>query len=137
MAHALYGYDGPCRNIHGHSYELSLTVSGKPLRDPGHPKAGMVMDFSVLRSIAEERVLKHFDHALVVNGLSPHREIKNNGGLFEKLISVDYQPTCENLLLDFVERIRPNLPEGVSLHHMTLKETASSYAEWFAEDNNA
>lgn len=33
MAHALFGYDGPCKDIHGHSYKLSVTVSGKPVAD--------------------------------------------------------------------------------------------------------
>ncbi len=28
MAHALYGYDGPCKNIHGHSYQLEVTIAG-------------------------------------------------------------------------------------------------------------
>ncbi len=32
MAHALLGYKGPCKHIHGHSYELFVTVKGKPDR---------------------------------------------------------------------------------------------------------
>ena len=41
--HALYGYDGKCRNVHGHSYKLSVTVIGQPINDPNHVKFGMVM----------------------------------------------------------------------------------------------
>ena len=47
-AHALEGYDGPCREIHGHSYRLFVTVKGVPERNPAHPKCGMVMGFGVL-----------------------------------------------------------------------------------------
>ena len=45
---------------------------------------------------------------------------------------VDYQPTCENMLLDFVKRIQPRLSNGVTLHSLKLNETANSFAEWFA-----
>ena len=37
-AHALYGYDGKCKNIHGHNYKLSVTVVGAPIEDKSHPK---------------------------------------------------------------------------------------------------
>ncbi|HQQ12325.1 MAG TPA: 6-carboxytetrahydropterin synthase, partial [Bacteroidales bacterium] len=51
MAHALLGYDGPCRNVHGHSYELIVTVIGEPIAETGHVKLGMVMDFGDLKRI--------------------------------------------------------------------------------------
>ena len=51
MAHALWNYDGPCRNIHGHSYELLVTISGHPITDENSPKLGMVMDFGDLKKI--------------------------------------------------------------------------------------
>lgn len=44
-AHALEGYDGLCREIHGHSYRLFVTVKGTPCADESNPKFGMVMDF--------------------------------------------------------------------------------------------
>ena len=51
MAHALAGYDGPCREIHGHSYKLFVTVRGIPEQNPNSPKFGMVMDFGDLKRI--------------------------------------------------------------------------------------
>ncbi|HQH18564.1 MAG TPA: 6-carboxytetrahydropterin synthase, partial [Bacteroidales bacterium] len=47
MAHALWGYDGPCKNIHGHSYYLYVTIIGSPINNPQSPKNGMVIDYSV------------------------------------------------------------------------------------------
>jgi 6-pyruvoyltetrahydropterin/6-carboxytetrahydropterin synthase len=67
MAHALKGYDGPCRNIHGHSYELYVTVIGKPLNDAGSPKNGMLMDFGDLKKIVRKCIVEEFDHGLVLN----------------------------------------------------------------------
>ena len=68
--HALYGYDGLCKNVHGHSYKLSVTVVGKPIEDQSHVKFGMVMDFSDLKAIVNTLIVKPFDHAAVM--LSDH-----------------------------------------------------------------
>jgi len=135
MAHALYGYDGPCKNIHGHSYVMQVTVIGEPIEDGSHVKNGMVMDFSDLKKIVKEKIVDDVDHALVLNGDSPHRDLKNLNETFEKIIFVPYQPTCENLLIDFKNRIQKYLPTNVKLQSMRLSETASSYSEWFADDN--
>lgn len=134
MAHALYGYDGPCKNIHGHSYQLEVTVAGKALNDPSNPKHGMVMDFTDLKKIVREQIIDRLDHALLLNGNSPHRNIPQLDANFEQVIFVDYQPTCENMLLDFVDRVRGLLPSHVKLVTMKLKETPHSFAEWQAGD---
>lgn len=130
MAHALYGYDGPCKNIHGHSYSLSVSIIGKVKDKKNHSKNGMVVDFSELKEIVKSNIVDKFDHALVLNAISPHKK-------FEKVILVNYQPTCENLLIDFVKKIKPRLPKNIHLHHLCLRETSTSYAEWYAEDNKS
>ena len=135
MAHALYGYDGACKNIHGHSYVLLVSVIGEPVSDASHVKNGMVIDFSDLKKIVKEKIVDEVDHALVLNGDSPHRQLENLNSNFEKIIFVPYQPTCENLLIDFKNRIEKLLPQTVRLQSMRLSETTSSYAEWFADDN--
>lgn len=135
MAHALVGYDGLCKNIHGHSYILWVTLIGTPLSDNENPKNGMVLDFSVLSKLVKSNIIEVFDHALLLNNNAP-KEIStlliNN---FEKLTLLNYQPTCENLLIDFSERIKKLLPETVSLFSLKLQETETACAEWFAEDN--
>lgn len=134
-AHALGGYDGPCREIHGHSYRLFVTIKGTPSRDEQNPKQGMVMDFGVLKKIVHEEIISRFDHALVLRSTADKELLKLLTAQFDNLIEVDYQPTCENMLDDFSRRITSRLPEGVTLHSLRLHETASSYAEWYAEDN--
>lgn len=135
MAHALYGYDGLCRHVHGHSYLLTVTLIGEPIKDETSPKFGMVMDFSDLKKIVNEEVVDQFDHALVVNKNTPHKEFAAIKLLSDRTILADYQPSCENLLVDFVERISKKLPGHVELHSAKLHETQTSYAEWFASDN--
>jgi 6-pyruvoyltetrahydropterin/6-carboxytetrahydropterin synthase len=134
MAHALYGHNGACKNIHGHSYQLSVTVKGIPLEQEGHSSNGMVMDFSDLKKIVKENIFDIFDHALVLNSNSPQATIDLKG-IAEKLILLPYQPTCENMLVDFAERIKNHLPKDIILQRLLLRETATSYAEWVAEDN--
>jgi 6-pyruvoyltetrahydropterin/6-carboxytetrahydropterin synthase len=134
MAHILEGYDGPCRNVHGHSYKLEVTVIGYPISDSKNPKYGMVMDFGQLKSIVNRRIVSRFDHVLLVNSNSKLLSIADKLSL-GKIEVVDYQPTCENLLIHFAKLISNELPPEVVLHHLKLHETATSYAEWFASDN--
>jgi len=135
-AHALDGYDGPCREIHGHSYRLFVTVKGTPSKEEGDPKCGMVMDFGLLKRIVGEEVVARLDHALVLRATPDNRELRRTlAARFSNIVEVDYQPTCENMLADFARRIGARLPEGVALHSLRLHETATSFAEWFAEDN--
>jgi len=134
-AHALHGYDGPCKSIHGHSYELSVTVTGTPVSDKESPKNGMVMDFGDLKKIIKKNIIDAVDHALILNKDYPAEDIQKIGEAFCNIVWVDYQPTSENLLVDFSKRIISLLPEGVKLYSLKLRETANSYAEWYAVDN--
>lgn len=135
MAHALHGYDGLCKNIHGHTYRLSVTLIGKTIQEEGHVKQGMVIDFSDFKKIVKEKVVDVFDHTLVLNANSPHAKIQGLADNFERLILTDYQPSCENLLIDILSRINANLPSNVELCNVRLEETPTSYAEWFKSDN--
>ena len=134
-AHALLGYDGPCKNIHGHSYKLAVTVLGEPLNDSYSPKHGMVMDFGVLKQIVNDNIVKPFDHALILNAKTENIDLLLTKSMFEKLILSDYQPSCENFLIDFVERIKNKLPQNIKLFSIRLDETSNSFAEWYAADN--
>ncbi len=135
MAHALLGYDGSCKYVHGHSYGLSVTVIGNPIENDKDPKLGMVIDFGDLKKIVWETVISEFDHALVINSKSPMERLKNSNEMFDKVIQVDFQPTSENLVSYYADRISDKLPNGLKLHNLTLRETATSYAEWYAADN--
>jgi len=134
-AHALRGYDGPCKSIHGHSYELAVTVTGTPVGDKESPKTGMVMDFGDLKKIIKKNIIDSVDHALILNKDYPVEDVQKIREVFCNIVWVDYQPTSENLLDDFSKKIIPLLPEGVKLFSLRLRETANSYAEWYASDN--
>ena len=133
MAHALHGYDGLCKNIHGHSYRLWVTLRGPILEDHGHKKDGMVLDFGLLKQLVKPNIIDKYDHSLVLNANSPHANIDLSA--FEKVYFLPYQPTSENLVNDFVSIIKNQLPTNVELYKVVLSETANSFAEWCLDDN--
>ena len=135
-AHALYGYDGKCKNIHGHNYKLFVTVIGSPTSDSSNVKFGMVMDFDDLKKIVKSEIIKEFDHSVIFNKNSPHKKLADdlikNG---HKVVLADYQPTIEEMIIDFSNKISSKLPGEIKLHSLKLEETETSYSEWFAADN--
>jgi 6-pyruvoyltetrahydropterin/6-carboxytetrahydropterin synthase len=135
--HALYGYDGKCKNVHGHSYKLDVTVIGQPIIDTTNVKYGMVIDFGDLKKIVKEEIVDVFDHATVFNQNTPHvelaKELMDRG---HNVLLVDYQPTSEMMVIDFAKKIKKRLPNNIKLHSLKLQETATSFAEWFAQDQD-
>ncbi len=131
-AHALDGYNGKCRDIHGHSYHLKVTFLGKPISSKDIPECGMVIDFGDIKKVVQEKVYDLFDHRLILRKDSRFKSIENDNS---RVRYVDYQPTCENMLLEIVQILK-NQFKDVKLHRVFLRETANSYAEWHAIDNN-
>ena len=132
-AHALNGYDGICRNIHGHSYEMRVTVKGMPLNEPGNPKNGMVIDFHDLKDIVNQEVIEKLDHSFIIGNNMPKDFVEITKQNFDKVVELPYQPTTENMLADFAQRIKHRLPQHVDLYSITLQETRDNIAEWREE----
>lgn len=55
-AHNLRDYEGECKNLHGHTYKLEITVSGEL------DKIGMVCDFKELNSLVKDNIISKLDH---------------------------------------------------------------------------
>ena len=134
--HALYGYDGKCKNLHGHSYHLFVTVIGSPISDNTNVKFGMVIDFGDLKRIVNDEIVNVFDHTMIFNKNTPHLELAQE--LIDRghdIILADYQPSSENMVIDFAAKIKERLPKNIELHSLKLRETETAYAEWYASDN--
>lgn len=133
-AHALHNYDGLCRNVHGHTYKLSVTIIGEPITDKQSPKLGMVMDFGKLKQIVKPNIVDKFDHSLLLNSKEETEYFKTENELFKRIHIVDFQPTAENMVIHFAEIIKSLLPGTIKLYSIKLHETTNSFAEWFADD---
>lgn len=57
-AHKLENHPGKCKNLHGHTYRLQVSVQGKL-----NEKTGMIIDFCELQKIVEKNVLDILDHS--------------------------------------------------------------------------
>lgn len=122
-AHAILNYDGLCKNIHGHSYELLVTVGGIK-----NKQSEMVLDFKVLKKIVEESFLNQADHALFLNATHPKaKELDQYSG--KKFLLVG-EPTAENMIETIANSIKDKFPLGISLKKLRLYETESAYADW-------
>lgn len=137
MAHALWGYDGLCKNIHGHSYILRITVSGEPITGENEIKEGMVIDFGDLKRVVNKHIVDIYDHAVVLNKKAPVAGLTELKEMFDRHHYTDFQPTAENLVIYFAEILNKELPKIVKLESVVLFETANSYAEWLASDQNS
>jgi 6-pyruvoyltetrahydropterin/6-carboxytetrahydropterin synthase len=135
MAHALLNYHGKCKNIHGHTYKLEVTVKGTPCNDDTSPKKGMLIDFSDFKKLIHEEIITVWDHALMIHQNSDPallNALKNN---FDKVILAAFQPTTENMICELADIIKKILPFDLQLFSLRLYETENSYAEWYASEN--
>lgn len=113
-AHFLPNYDGPCKNMHGHTYKLQVGVVGAeraPLNDEG-----FVIDFAELKKIVKECVVGVLDHTVLNECPAPEFPTTN--------------PTAERMVIWMATTINRNLPEDVEIKFVRLWETPTSYAEW-------
>lgn len=128
-AHAIHGYAGKCRHIHGHSYELHVTVAHQ---EPVHDfigGQGILIDFKEIKSIMQDTLVM-LDHKLILSKkyLAEHTRQFSD----EEILVFEVEPTAENLLLFLRNRIVPVLPKGFMIHKLVLWETRDSYASWLA-----
>ena len=132
MAHAIYGYDGRCKDIHGHSYELHVTVTGRDTADTYIPAPGFVVDFKELKRLVYNHIADILDHHLVLS----EEYLKSNPEVsaLEHLLVWKNEPTAENILYYIKDKLGDVLPDHIRLRQLKLYETKDSYAEWVTDN---
>lgn len=103
-AHKLINYDGKCKNLHGHTYTLLITVQGRVDK-----KSGMIIDFGILKNIVNEKVIDVFDHAYINDIIA--------------------QPTAENMAIWIWNKLHKHL----DLHKIELWETPDSFVTYYGK----
>ncbi len=122
-AHAITSYEGACHNIHGHSYELHIAVTGKDL-----DKSGMLIDFKSLKNIVQMAIISELDHSLILMENPMNRSATKN--MLSKVFWLPEEPTVENMISFIAQTLKPLLPKDIKLVRIRLYETNSCYAEW-------
>ena len=123
-AHILTNHTGLCKNLHGHTYRVDVSVSQRDGAD-----GDMVIDFKDLKRIASEVVCERFDHAFIYNTESAgEREIaavvEKNG---MRTVAIPFRSTAENLARMFFGELKARIP---GLSAVKVWETADSCAEY-------
>lgn len=128
MAHAIHSHSGACKHVHGHSYELHVTVSAALPGNGYIPAPGFIIDFKELKNIVHSAVIEKLDHRLVLSNafLQVHPAIS----VQENLCVFDAEPTAENLLIFIAQELEKEFREKITLDKLTLYETRDSYAVW-------
>jgi 6-pyruvoyltetrahydropterin/6-carboxytetrahydropterin synthase len=129
-AHAIFGYEGPCAHIHGHSYELHVRVGAEQNENGYISGTGIIIDFKELKSIVQTSVIKKLDHKLVLS--KEYLANTSNRFLNQEVVVFEAEPTAENLLIFIRNEIQNLFPTNIKLQKLTLWETRDSYAEWIA-----
>lgn len=106
---------GVCANIHGHNWELFVTVKGEV-----NPETGFVINFKTLSEIIKEEIIQHVDHTYLNEDVSFMKG---------KLTS------AENFAIEIWKILKPAIEDhyNATLHSIKLTETENHYVEYFGE----
>lgn len=125
-AHFLYGYEGKCRNIHGHRWKVEVEIKAENLLQNGQLR-GMVVDFGDIKKDVK-KLLDYYDHSLIIerDTLKP----KTLECLLDeefKIIEIDFRPTAENFSYFFYKEIEK---KKYSVKKVTVYETPNNSATY-------
>ena len=121
-AHVLTDHQGLCRNLHGHTYRVDVSVSTEADGD-------MVIDFKELKGILAEVICDRFDHSFIYNtgsaGESEIAAVVEKHGM--RTVAIPFRSTAENLAKMFFGDLKPRV---AGLAAVRVWETADSSAEY-------
>ena len=132
MAHAIHGYQGACKNIHGHSYELHVTLGTVEIQKEYIPMPGFIIDFKQIKNLVNTAIIEKFDHSLILSTAYLSDHPTNN--IHDNLIIWEVETSAENILLYMEDVLNSRLPSDIKLIQIKLYETKDSFAEWIADD---
>ena len=132
--HRIPNHNSQCKHLHGHRYAIEITLSGKVITTEGISEQGMVMDFSDVNRIANERVVDAWDHAFLV--------YRGDKVVLDFLLSLpdhktvvlDVVPTAENLAMvafDLLDDAYQNtFGNDLRLERVRLFETPNNWVDY-------
>ena len=125
-AHILTNHQGLCRNLHGHTYRVDVTVA----QAPGDAQ-DMVVDFKDLKRVCEERILAKFDHAFIYDGSSPaEAEIAAVLRRHDmRTVELPFRSTAENLARHFFGELRALMPTVAAVKVWETPDSVAEYSE--------
>lgn len=131
--HRIPNHNSQCRHLHGHRYAIEVTLSGDVLATEGTSEQGMVMDFSDVKTIANETLVKHWDHAFLAYR-GDRAVVEFLASLPEhKTVVLDVVPTAENLAAEAFRILDAAYLDGygnrLRLERVRIYETPNNWAD--------
>jgi 6-pyruvoyltetrahydropterin/6-carboxytetrahydropterin synthase len=132
--HRIPNHNSQCKHLHGHRYAIEITLSGEIITEEGISEQGMVMDFSDVKHIAQEKLVGQWDHAFLV-----YRNDKPVCDFLaslpnHKTVTLDVVPTAENLAQVAFEILEPAYQDtfgnNLRLEQVRLYETPNNWADY-------
>ena len=123
MGHRLPFHEGLCKNIHGHSYEAQIVVTGET------DEHGMVMDYFDMKTMVQPLIDK-LDHCFLLDSSDTlMKEFFATNPM--KVVEIDVPTTAENIAAYLLDHVVDQLPTGHSITHIKVRvyETEKTYAE--------
>ena len=125
-AHVLTNHQGLCKNLHGHTYRVDVSVA-----QAEGDASDMVMDFKDLKRVATEVVCERFDHAFIYNTESEgEREIASvveRHGM--RTAPIPFRSTAENLARLFYVELKKRIPGVASVKVWETQDSCAEYSE--------
>lgn len=125
-AHVLTNHCGLCKNLHGHTYRVDVSVAQKP-----GDESDMVIDFKDLKKIATSVICERFDHAFIYNAESVGE--KEIAGVVEKYgmrtVALPFRSTAENMAAYFFKDLKEKLPHLVAVKVWETSDSSAEYRE--------
>ncbi len=125
-AHILTNHRGLCKNLHGHTYRVDVSVASDTTSSND-----MVMDFKDLKHIATEEICDKFDHAFIYNTNSEGEcEIAALVEKYEmRTVALDFRSTAENLAKYFYELLKERIPHLASVKVWETNDSSAEYSK--------
>ncbi len=122
-AHAIVNYNGPCKNIHGHSYQLEVSITGIINKE-----TCQILDFKIIKEIVSKLIIEPIDHSLIIKESEIKKLwLKNYKG---KIFLLEAEPTAESLIIKIADILQKSFPDGIALKQLKLHETNSCSVDW-------
>jgi len=102
--------------VHGHNYELEVTIGG-----PINPETGFIVDLQLVNEVVNTRVIRVLDHSRIEKDIPWFR---------------GKQPSTEYLTRFIWDQIVDGIPKPAYLYRIKLKETPTIYTEYFGPERN-
>ena len=100
--------------VHGHNYELEVTINGKP-----NAESGFIIDLSAIKTIVNKHVIAHLDHSEIQKDI---KWFKNK------------QPSTENIVIFVWEQLVHLIPKPATLYKLKLRETPTIFTEYYGPE---